>query len=183
MFTSTRGMDDKDPSGSRLYRRRDAATRLAVCTAVTCAVLAISLPIITCLIVRENDKVFDAWWYQYGGGLVVSLQLIVIAIVMSVIAANDVKGQVKKASKTAIYTCFFCVAETMGISLVKIAGLICNGDTDAWWFKYGCAAWMTFIFAFIAIVSSVIVAYNVIASREAKERDDGNGEKPEGENT
>lgn len=154
MYTSTSGKAHKASSGAELYRRRDAATRLAVCTAVVFVGLAVMLPVVTCLIVQENDKVFDAWWYHSGGGFGLSVVLVLAAVVMGEIAVKNKKGKTKDAARLALHTCYFSMIVILGISLIKIALLVYAAEAEEQVYRYGCAAGMTLLMCVIIIISS-----------------------------
>lgn len=158
----------QEPSVSVQVGPQKKAVILATCTSVAFVMLAIMLPIITCLIVRENNKVFDAWWYQYGGGLGLSVMLALTAVVMGKIAVKNKSGKTKDAARLALHTCFFSMTVILTISLIKIALLFYGAEADDWLYRYGCAAGMTFLMCIIIIISSTIVAYDMTAAKAGR---------------
>ena len=71
-------------SGDDQRNDRGSAAK-AVC--VICAIAAIAIPFISCVLIQDNDQVFDAWWFEYGGGLGITIMLGIVAIIAGIISA------------------------------------------------------------------------------------------------
>lgn len=146
------------------------AVTLAVCTAMSCMLIAAAVPVITCLIVRENGGWFDARWFRYGGGMGISTMLTALAAAMSAVAVMLKKGKYLAAEKLALVICLICALETIMTPLMRFLSLVIYNErgTEAIWFKYGCASGMAFLFGVVAVVTRIIVAYDIEAIKASK---------------